>query len=156
MTIRQAIWADIPKMVAMLDRHRANLEQWDGRFWKRAVNASRWSKLNFRILLLRRRGWMLVADSTGTLEGFVVALPRRVPPVYAPGSKAALIDDFCVTRPELYPTVGAELLGALRERLRLQGFDLLVVVTACADEHKVGLLRSVGLAPTSQWWTGSS
>ena len=98
----------------------------------------------------------MVAESDAELLGFAHALPKRVPPVYDPGTRAALVDDFCVAQPALYDTVGAALLDALGAILREDGRGLLIVSSACGDEPKAALLRRYGLTATSQWWSGQA
>jgi hypothetical protein len=74
--------------------------------------------------------------------------------VYDPGGPTAVIDDFCVARPEQWMTVGAELLACARAFGRKAGWSQIVVVCGARDEAKAALLRATDLAVVTHWWRG--
>jgi GNAT superfamily N-acetyltransferase len=63
----------------------------------------------------------LVHEAGGAVDGFVVAMLVLAPPVYDPGGVTCAMDDFCVATPDLWTTVGRELLEAAIERARPRG-----------------------------------
>ena len=93
-----------------------------------------------------------MAEIDGEVRGFLIAQPTPSPPVYDPGGRTALIDDFVVA-PDQWETVGAQLLGEARQRLRAADFAQIVVVSARQDEDKTRLLESTDLSLASTWWT---
>lgn len=74
------------------------------------------------------------------------------PPVYDPGGPTCLIDDFAVAVPEQWPTVGVDLLGALRRTARERGAAQVVVVCGHLDGPKRTALEHSGLSIASEWW----
>jgi hypothetical protein len=108
------------------------------------------------LLLLARHTLALVADKEGDLLGFLVARRARTPPVYDPGGAVAIIDDFCVARPEEWMLVGGELLAHARMLGRKAGLSQIVIVCSAEDEPKSAFLRSTDLAVVTNWWRGSA
>jgi GNAT superfamily N-acetyltransferase len=103
-----------------------------------------------------RKSWIHVAERHGAVIGFIIALPKRAPPIFAPGTKTALIDDFCVAPDQDFAVVGAALLGAVRPRLRAAGFGQLVVVNAAGDRQFGAFLEAQGIRPVCQWSLGEN
>ena len=59
------------------------------------------------------------AESGAIVRGFVIARIMNAPPVYDPGGKTALVDDFCVEKKG--PRFDARLRGRRRlERLKMK------------------------------------
>ncbi len=98
----------------------------------------------------------MVAERDGLVIGFVIALPKAAPPVFAPGTKTALIDDLCVDPGESFAEITASLLGAIRPLLCEAGFGQLVVVNAIGDAERGEFLESQGIRPVCQWSLGTS
>ena len=98
---------------------------------------------------------MLVAEQDGLVLGFLVAMRARVPPVFDPGP-TMFVDDFYVAAPDRWADVGALLFTRLREIAVECHWRQLIVVSGTGDEPKNGFLSSVGLSPTSTWWTGAA
>lgn len=98
-------------------------------------------------------GTFVADDSDGSLSGFVVITLVPAPPVYDPGGSSSLIDDFCVAAPELWPSVGADLLSSATEWARCRGAVQVVVVCGPHDTAKRELLARDGLVVASEWFT---
>lgn len=94
-------------------------------------------------------------EEAGQIEGLLIALLGMAPPVYDPGGLACTIDDFTVSDPALWPTVGVALLAAAQSWARAHGAAVVVVVCGHQDEPKRALLRAAGLSLTSEWYVNS-
>ncbi|MGH3157368.1 MAG: hypothetical protein ACRDNF_12430 [Streptosporangiaceae bacterium] len=63
------------------------------------------------------------------------------------------VDDFAVSEPGRWTTDGSALVLAAAQRLADAGRDCtMLVVTAHADDAKVGMLRNLSLSLVEQWW----
>jgi hypothetical protein len=153
MTVRPATAEDIPACVAMVGAHRELLQSYEPRFWRKSAVAEPMTQAFFGHLAGDPKVTFLVCDKGGTIEGFLIAMPQAAPPVFDPGGPTALIDDFCVASPELWPTVGQALLDETRARLRATGFMQLVMVSPYRHEEKKALAQANGLSLASNWWT---
>ncbi|MFT4936728.1 MAG: GNAT superfamily N-acetyltransferase [Pseudoalteromonas distincta] len=152
MRIRIAEASDVEACVQLAEARRALYETFEPRFWRRAENAAEMSRLWFAHLFAKEDVLALVAEIDGEVRGFLIAQPTPSPPVYDPGGRTALIDDFVVA-PDQWGTVGAQLLSEARQRLRAADFAQIVVVSARQDEDKTRLLESTDLSLASTWWT---
>lgn len=151
-TIRTAEAADVDACVRLAEARRALYETFEPRFWRRAENAAEMSRLWFAHLFAKDDILALVAEAEGQVLGFLIAQPTPSPPVYDPGGRTALIDDF-VVEPGFWLEVGQALLAQARQRLKAAGFVQIVVVGACRDEDKTRLLETTDLSLASTWWT---
>jgi hypothetical protein len=97
----------------------------------------------------------LVSESDSDLDGFVIGSLVRSPPVYDPGGLTCVIDDFIVERPDLWATVGRELLEGAAEVARAQGAAQTVVVCGPVDGPKRTMLIESGHIVASEWFTRS-
>ena len=154
MLVRVAQEADIDACVRLAEARRALYETFEPRFWKRAAGASELSRLWFAHLFAKAETLALVAETEDQVRGFLIAQPTPSPPVYDPGGRTALIDDF-VVEPDLWPIVGRGLLDEARRRLRELGYAQIVVVGARRDEAKTALLEETDLSLASTWWTAA-
>ena len=88
----------------------------------------------------------------GEPNGFLIAAPVATPPVFDAGP-TAVIDDFCVDDPALWPIAGQSLLRAARAELKERGFQQIVVVSGFQDAAKQAFLEREKLSLASAWWT---
>lgn len=154
-TTRRARRSDLSGMVSLVETHRLALASYEPTFWRKAAASRRWTRLHFGLLLIRRT-WAIVAECDGQVCGFLIAIPQRAPPVFDPGMKTALIDDFCIAAGADYHAVATALFDHVRPLLRDAGFGQLVVISAVRDEAKSAFLRGQQIHPVSQWSVGSS
>ena len=155
--VRPARIRDVGAMTRLIEQRREQYERVQPVFWKRAAGSAattRWFYTS--LLLLARHKLALVADNEGALLGFLIARRVRTPPVYDPGGPTAVIDDFCVGRPEDWIVVGGELLAHARTFGRKAGWSQIVVVCGAQDEPKSEFLRSTDLALVTNWWRGAA
>lgn len=153
--VRIADADDVEACVQLAEARRALYETFEPRFWRRAANSAEMSRLWFAHLFGKDDVLALVADRGGEISGFLIAQPTPSPPVYDPGGRTVLIDDF-VVEPGLWMDVGAQLLNEARQRLRSAGFAQIVVVGAHQDQDKTRLLEATDLSLASTWWTAAA
>ena len=82
--------------------------------------------------------------------GFLIAQVTDSPPVYDPGGRTCMVDDF-VAEPGV---AFDDLLAEARSWAREQGAVQMVAVVAAADEHKRTALADNDLTVASEWWVG--
>ncbi len=82
----------------------------------------------------------------------IVASIIDAPPVYDPGGKTFMVDDFCVSLPELWCNVGRDLLMNLQDKAVERGSVQTLVVCGDHDGPKKAFLEESGLGTTSRWY----
>ena len=107
----------------------------------------------FTRLLAEPDTLFLVALEGSRLEGFLIARKVANPPVFDSGGDTWLIDDFCVTEPHLWLSVGEALLSHATTLIHEHGGVQIVVVSADRDLAKTEMLRRSDLTIASNWWT---
>ena len=149
--VRPAQRQDVERMAELADLKRTEYERFSPTFWRKAEGAVAGQITFFRALLERPNVIALVWEE-GEIEGFIIGSVVPPPPVYDPGKNVCVVDDFVVSDPELWPTVGAALLDAVREQAEGLGAQLSVVVCGHLDEPKRAMLRDNGFAIASEWY----
>ena len=150
--IRPAERRDLAAIVEMTEARRAQYQEYQPVFWRKAEDSADHALQHLRKMLGRDGVHVWVASFEGDPLGFLVAAEIRTPPVYEPGGPTYQIDDFCVSEPGLWPTVGRALLEEARTVLKREGVAQVVVVCGAADGPKSELLRSEELTIASHWW----
>jgi hypothetical protein len=152
MKIRRAVEDDIPQMVELIDERRRLYETYQPTFWRRSPNA-RSAQAAFFTTLVSNKGSaiVLVCGDASVFRGFVIASLVEPPPVYAPGGKTCMIDDFAVDDND-WDETGRALLGELHSLARAAGAVQGVVVCGHLDEAKRSFLRSEGFSIASEWF----
>jgi GNAT superfamily N-acetyltransferase len=150
--IRPAERRDLDAIVEMAEARRVQYQEYQPVFWRKAEDSAEHAVQHLGEILGRDGVHVWVATHEGRPLGFLVAAEIRTPPVYEPGGPTYQIDDFCVSEPGLWPTVGRALLEEARAVLRREGVAQVVVVCGAADEPKSELLRSEELTIASNWW----
>lgn len=89
----------------------------------------------------------------GHVGGFVIAALTPAPPVYDPGGLTALVDDFMVERPDLWPSVGRALLDQVVQQTEPRGAVQTVVVCGPHDQPKRSMLIESGHIVATEWFT---
>jgi hypothetical protein len=96
----------------------------------------------------------LVHDAAdGHIDGFLIASMVPPPPVYDPGGLTCLVDDFTVEAPDLWGSVGAELLDEAIRLSEPKGAVQTVVVCGPKDDPKRTMLLDSGHFVASEWFT---
>jgi hypothetical protein len=94
----------------------------------------------------------LVYEEPGrNIDGLILGRVMSSPPVYNPGGKACVIEDFVVATPAAWPELGAELIAAANDRVQQLGGVLLIVESMRAATAKRHMLFSQGFSLASDW-----
>ena len=149
--VRPADAKDAPRMAELADLKRTEYERFSPTFWRKAEEAVAGQVRFFQDLLERPNVIALVWDE-GEVEGFIVGSVVPPPPVYDPGKNVCVIDDFVVSSPEQWVTVGSALLNAVRAKAGELEAALSVVVCGHLDEPKRVMLRKNGFSVASEWY----
>jgi hypothetical protein len=150
--IRTAVLSDTLQMAALSEKKRLEYEKYAPTFWRNAADSAEKQTTHFAAQLALENSICLVSESSGEIDGFIIAHVGNAPPVYDPGSLVCVIDDFVVATPNLWNTLGLELLLEARKLARMRGADLTVVVCGQMDVPKREMLQSAGLYVASEWW----
>ena len=90
-------------------------------------------------------------EESGAVRGFIWGKVVDAPPVYDPGGKVCMVDDFVVREPALWAAVGRALLDEVRRLARERGAVLVVVVCGPHDQPKRALLAMDDFTVASEW-----
>lgn len=150
--IRPATQDDLPRLLDLADQRRADYERAQPRFWRRAADAVERQRPYFARQLADERIIALVHERDGVVDGFIIGMLITAPPVVDPGGDTCLVDDFCVADLADWPTVGAALLAATRERALALGAVQIVAISGHHDASKRAMLAASGHAIASEWW----
>ncbi len=88
------------------------------------------------------------------LLGFVIGPLIAAPQVYYPGGLTLMIDDFCVSCVNLWQSVGAGLIAAIKAAAMAKGATQIVVVCGAHDHSKRQFLSEQDLSIASMWFVG--
>jgi hypothetical protein len=146
--------ADVDAMTAMASARRDQYAAYQPVFWRPASNAERIHRPHLAQLIDDRGVITLVSEESATFTGFLIATIGEAPPVYDPGGRTCMIDDFVVT-PGRWATTGVHLLRSALEYAAGRGAVQAVVVTAHLDQPQQEALRACGLSIASEWWVTS-
>ena len=145
MQIRDVTATDVPAMAALADAKRTEYAIYSPVFWRKADNGLEVQTRFFTNRMLPSDTIIsLVADTDGTIEGFVIGIIREAPPVYDPGGPVCWIDDFTVAHPELWATVGAALYREATLRAQQRGVVAMVTIAGHLDTPKRTMLQAQG------------
>lgn len=141
-------------MVAMSDQKRSEAQQHQPIFWRKAADAAERQRLYFRQIVGDTNFIARICETDTVAVGFIIARVIDAPPVYDPGGKTCLIDDFCVVSPELWPSVGDGLLAKVRAAAIDRGAVQLVIVCAGYDTPKRDAIAAAACTLASEWHVG--
>lgn len=154
MTPRPALESDLDAMVALAAIKRAQYQAWQPVFHRIAADADAKQRLFLKDQLSNPQMLFLVLELNGALRAWVNLRLVPAPPVYEPGGKIGLVDDFCVADDSAWLSEGAQLLKAAKAWAKERGAVLLNVVCGPNDAPKRALLNKVGLSVASEWHVG--
>jgi GNAT superfamily N-acetyltransferase len=153
--IRRAAAADVGSMLDLADAHRRLHAGFHPRFHHPASAAREAQGPFFEKLVSAESHIVLVSQSDeGGIDGFLTGQLAPPPPVYDPGGPGCIVDDFALSRPEAWSTVGRRLLDELRLLARERGAVQVIVVCAPEDEPKRAMLAGAGMVVVSEWHQG--
>ncbi len=151
--IRYADITDSEAMVALSDQKRRSYEKTQPQFWRRAEGANEQQAEWFSHLLTADDHILLLAENEQVL-GFIIGRLMHAPEVYNPGGLTLMIDDFCVSVPDLWTDVGVALLNQLKREAQEKGAVQVIVACGDHDQAKISFLESVGLSVATRWYVG--
>ena len=152
MTIRHASAADVPQIVALLHRKRQQYQHYSPIFWRMADRPADAQEPYIRRLVENADVTALVNDDNGHITGALIATYIDAPPVYDPGGKVCMIDDYAVEPPGQWADVGVQLLETCREHAKAKGCALQLIVCGQKDVPKSTMLKSTGAEVASEWY----
>jgi hypothetical protein len=121
-------------------------------FWRPASGSREAQRSFFEKLVASGESICLVHDADKVLNGFIIGTVISAPPVYDPGGKVCMIDDFVVSESSLWSTVGVALRDETERRAALAGAVLSVTVCGQSDEAKRQVLLESGSHVASEWY----
>ena len=142
----------IPLMVDLAAVKRDQYQEYSPVFWRPAARAREAHRSFFEKHIVSGKSICLVHDADDVLNGFIIGNVISAPPIYNPGGKVCMIDDFVVADPLLWSTVGTALREETERRAAMAGAVLLVIVCAQRDEAKRRVLRESGSHVASEWY----
>src|SRR6202050_4101767 len=132
MPVRKAALADVPRIVALCQRKRQQYEPYSPVLWHESSEAFNYQTRFFEGLLTNPSWICLVHESYQWVDAFLLAHIIAPPPVYDPGGKVCLIDDFAVEDPELWQTAGMALRNEA-QRLAIKA-GAAISITVCGQK----------------------
>jgi GNAT superfamily N-acetyltransferase len=152
MLVRPASTQDLAQMVALSERKRIDYQPHSPLFWRKAEHSAQ-AQAGFFAHLLQQPDWLLlVHEQHGQLDGAIIGRLIQAPPVYDPGGKICLIDDFVVADPASWDSVGVALHRALQRCAAQAGAVATVTVCGAHDAPKRAALSGLGAHLASEWY----
>ncbi len=151
--VRDAHADDVPAMAELADRKRRQYSEHASPFQRPAPNAREIHE-GFLPKLFEWDGFeVLVHESGGEVDGFIVGRFGSAPPPFGVGSLFH-VDDFGVAKPDNWTVTGRALLRTLAQRAATAGFATGIVVSgpSSVDAPKVSFLVDSGLSVAAEWW----
>lgn len=149
--VRKAVSSDVYDMVVLSRAKRLAYEQAQPQFWKYADGAEEIQSKWFYELLNKDDYVMLVSETHGAINGFIIGRIVNPPEVYDAGL-TIMVDDFCVATENDWPTVGGQLIAELKTIAKQKGVEQLLMVCGAHDAAKREFLKSLDLSVASEWF----
>ena len=149
--IRKAIPEDVPEIARLSSLKRKQYEQYQPVFHKEAEGAFDKQVLFLKDNISKDHLIVLVHEEGQKINGFIIGALVNAPPVYNPGGKVCLVDDFMVEDPSLWTRVGLSLLNRVTELGKEKGAVLVNVVCGPMDKPKSEMLAKFGFDVATEW-----
>jgi len=142
-------------MIELAEERRRLYATYQPTFWRPSPKAASAQAAFFKTLIPNTaNAIVLICEDADVFRGFIIAKLIETPPVYSPGGRTCLIDDFAVTQHD-WNEAGRVLLDETHRLARVAGAIQTVVVCVHLDETKREFLRSQGLSIASEWFVGN-
>jgi ribosomal protein S18 acetylase RimI-like enzyme len=151
--VRDAQEADLEQIETLAQDRRVRDEKAQPVYFHQAAGARDKHLLYLRDQMELGKQMMLVHTTFGNIDGFLMANAVTPPPIYDPGGKTLMIDDFVVWVPERWRFIGSSLLDEAERRAKSMGVVQIVAVCGEADDAKKKFLSDEGLSIASSWFT---
>ena len=139
-------------MVKLSTAKRRAYEHYSPVFWKSSLQAEEKQSAFLAQQLSDASCICLVHEQDDQINGFIVAKLVAAPPVYDPGGSACVIDDFAVSVPQLWRSVGTSLKKEAEAKTKTLGAAVSVTVCGFHDKDKRNALDESGSRLTSEWY----
>lgn len=138
--IRPLTAADVPRVLELGEQKRREYAVYSPVFWRMSPLPRQTFAPYMQAQVTDSHTIALAHETDGKVDGFVLANARGG------------IDDYSVAAPSLWPTVGADLLGAAGEAAQKKGIKSLRVVCAAGDIPKRTMLAAQGFTLATDWY----
>ena len=138
--IRPLTAADVPHVLELGEQKRREYASYSPIFWRMSPLPRETFGPYLQSQIGNPQVVALARERNGVLDGFVLANAR------------GYIDDFMVSQPELWPTVGADLLLAAGAAAHHRGISSLLVVCGHGDQPLRTMLTAQGLTLATDWY----
>jgi hypothetical protein len=132
--------ADVPRVLELGEQKRREYEAYSPVFWRMSPLPRRTFAPYMRAQIADAHNVALAHEQGGRVDGFVLTSSR------------GYIDDFAVAAPQLWPTVGADLLLAAGAAAHQRSINSLLVVCGHGDKPKRAMLAAQGLTLATDWY----
>ena len=132
---------------------RAQLELFEPVMWRRSQNVDEMTRIFFQHQVAEPNVILLVAEEGDAFLGFLNGMLQNAPPVYDPGGKTVMIDDFAVVEGAAGDRAASALMDAVMSEGRSRGAVQMIVVTAAQDARSAKWFEDKKLHVVSHWWT---
>jgi GNAT superfamily N-acetyltransferase len=153
MTVRRARNGDVEAIMHLAALKRSQYAVYNPTFHRPATDAREKHAPFIAHLVDSDEVISYVEDEAGKIRGFLFGTLTDPPPVYDPGGKTCLVDDFMVDEPDAWESVGRALLNKVAQEARSRGAVQVVVVCGPQDTPKRTMLTSAGCEVATEWLT---
>lgn len=154
---RQSQLSDIDALVSRSKVKRLAYEKVQPQFWRYAGETGDEAQKQWFKELLESEDYLMFTaeDDHQEIVGFVIGKLMPAPEVYNPGGLTLMIDDFCVSSPTLWETVGKALIKGIKADANAKGAAQVLVVCGSHDYPKRKFLGEQNLSIASEWFVGT-
>lgn len=152
-SIRRASANDVEAMSRLVAAKRNQLELFEPVMWRKSRDVDEMTRAFFQHQVAETNVVVLVAEDDGSFLGFLNGVLQNAPPVYDPGGKTMMIDDFAVVEGEDGDRAASALMDAVMSEGRARGAVQIIAVTAAQDQRSAKWFESKKLHVVSTWWT---
>ncbi len=138
--IRRLTAADVPRVLELGEQKRREYEAYSPVFWHMSSQPREAFGPYMQEQIEDAQNIALAHEQEGKVDGFILANARGT------------VDDYAVAAPNLWPAVGAELLGAAGTEAHAHGLKSLLVVCGAGDIPKRTMLAALGLTLATDWY----
>jgi ribosomal protein S18 acetylase RimI-like enzyme len=153
MDIRRATTSDMDAVVAIIESQRKQYQKFQPAYWHKAEDSAETTKALFAKALGEPGTYFLVSVEGRQILGFLIAHKVAPPAVFATRGDTYLIEEFAVSEPQHWLSIGEALLSHGSTLLHEHGAAQIVVTCADRDLAKTEVLRRSDLTIASNSWT---